>query len=282
MARVRTPSISDSGPVRIRVETDTNSGNKVDAFTYFEDGTGSAGAIGTVTWVEMVGNYWSSSREWGTGSISFIEPTDIHYWELITDTMDSCQSYTWSTAKETNPLELETEQIQIDSGAARIALELDDTSMSYAAELNPGDYTNNGWYDLSALEDGPLEGMEIANFVRLSDSFTVQQPAIEGNSPPNIQRNQTIRWSGANADWILIEMAVMDSTGSAIQDLIQCVATDDGVFSVDGSLFSSWPNNRQVNVYVAAVVEETSVLPFNNAESRITGTYILMGAGFSQ
>ena len=124
--------------------------------------------------------------------------------------------------------------------------------------------------------------MTVDNLLRAGQAFSVSQPAIQGNVPPNISRNQTIRWSGSNADWMLILIAVVDSSGSSIESVVQCIARDDGEFTIDGSKFSSWPTNRQVNVYVGAVKEQGGNLPFNNAESRIVGTYLMLGAGFSQ
>ena len=80
----------------------------------------------------------------------------------------------------------------------------------------------------------------------------------------------------------MIYMVVMNSAGTGYESIVQCIAEDDGEFTVNGNLLSSWPTNRQVNLYVAAVKEQGGNLPHNNAESRIVGSYFLIGAGFSQ
>ena len=274
-----TPS-STTGSVSVVVTTQTHTGSLSNAFTYYDDATGTGGVLGSLSWYELVGNYWSSSDAWGDASASFIQPADFHYWEFYTDSMDSCQLDTFLTSESLYVFDLEAGSIQLSTGSTSITLPWDESTLSYGLELSSGQYISNGWYDLEPLTDGPLAGLTMENMFRAGQSFSVSQPAIQGNAPPNISRSQTVRWSNANADWMLIYIAVMNSAGTAFESIVQCIAADDGEFTVNGNLLSSWPTNRQVNLYVAAVKEQGGNLPHNNAESRIVGSYFLVEAGW--
>ena len=112
--------------------------------------------------------------------------------------------------------------------------------------------------------------------------MSVSQPAIQGNNPPNISRNQSFRWTSGGADWILLYRVMLDASQQNVEQGIICVLSDDGVFDVSSTMFSSWPTNRQVNILFTAVQEDHQILPHNNSESRIAGMYQMVGAGFSQ
>ena len=111
---------------------------------------------------------------------------------------------------------------------------------------------------------------------------TVTVPAITGDAVPYIDRAQAFSWSPTGADWVLITMGVLDSTGAGYAEVVNCVAMDDGRFTMDGDQFSSWPTGRQVNVFVGTVYESTPALPWNNGRGALFGLARVYGAGFSQ
>ena len=58
-----------------------------------------------------------------------------------------------------------------------------------------------------------------------------------------------------------------------------CVVSDDGHFTMNGSLFTSWPSGRQVDVVFTRAYESSTTLPHNNSQSRIIGEHTLMLIG---
>ena len=63
---------------------------------------------------------------------------------------------------------------------------------------------------------------------------------------------------------------------------INCIASDDGNFTLDGSAFSGWPVGRVVDVYFTRVFEQNTIMPHNNGIARIVGQHSLHGAAVSQ
>ncbi len=282
-----TPAVAEEGTRSVSVITDTHGGKLKDSFDYYQDGTGLAGAIGSIFWYDYVGNYWGgSSQTDGFAELTLIVPTDFHYWQFFVPTMDTCQPYggTYSYSGDLYVYELGVSSLTITpSSGAATTLAWDEASLFFTADpIASNQYTKNAWYDLSAPTGGPLAGMGVEDVLRAGGNVTVTQPAIQGNNPPDIYRNQSVRWTAGDADWIIIYMLMLDATQTSIEQGIICVVSDDGVFDVNSSEFTSWTTGRQVNILFTPVRETTTILPHNNAESRVAGMYQMVGAGFSR
>jgi hypothetical protein len=82
-------------------------------------------------------------------------------------------------------------------------------------------------------------------------------------------------------------LARLDPNTLNYSDEINCVAYDDGSFTIDGSQWNGWQvgdllNPVQIDVYFTRVVEQTSLLPHNNTYGRVVGEYTLVGGAFAQ
>ncbi|MFT5683118.1 MAG: hypothetical protein ACI8RZ_004045 [Myxococcota bacterium] len=282
-----TPPADEESTKSVTVITDTHGGKLKDAFDYFEDGTGLAGAVGSIFWYDYVGNYWGgTSAGEGFAEMSFIVPTDFHYWQFFVPTIDTCQPYggTYAYSGELLVYELGVSSLTVTPSSGNpTTLAWDKNSLFFTADPIAGNqYTKNALYDLTAPTDGPLAGMAVQDFFRAGGDVTVSQPAIQGSNAPDIYRNQSFRWTAGNADWIMIYMLVLDASQTNVDQGIICVVSDDGAFDVSSTEFSAWPTGRQVNILFTPALELRTTLPHNNSESRIAGMYQMVGAGFSR
>ena len=282
-----TPASAEEITKSVSVVTDTHGGKLKDAFDYYQDGTGLAGAIGSVFWYDYVGNYWKSTGGTsGYAELTFIVPTDFHYWEFYVPTMDTCQpydgSYTYSGEVLVYDLDVSALTIAPSSGSPTSMAWNESTLFFSTDPIASNQYTKNAWYDLQAPGSGFLADMAVEDILRTSGNVTITQPAIQGNNPPNIDRNQAFRWTAGDADWIVIYMLMIDASNTSIEQGIICVVSDDGAFDVNTNEWSSWPTGRQVNILFTPAREETTILPHNNSESRVAGMYQMVGAGFSR
>ncbi|MDG1483541.1 MAG: IPT/TIG domain-containing protein [Myxococcota bacterium] len=284
---VITPEVTSESTRSVTVITDTHGGKLKNAFDYYQDGAGLAGAIGSIFIYDYVGNYWKGGGATeGFAELTFVVPTDFHYWEFYAPTMDSCQPYGGSYAYggELLVYELGVSALTVTpSSGTPTSLTWDEKSLFFRADSIAGNqYTKNAFYDLTALSGGALSGMAVNDILRAGGDVTVSQPAIQGNNPPDISRNQSFRWSSGSADWILIYMLMYDTKQQNIEQGIICVVADDGMFDISSSEFSSWPTGRRVDILFTPVREYNTILPHNDSESRIAGMYQMYGAGFSR
>lgn len=285
---VETPEYAGSGSVDVRVETDSAFGLAPGGFRYNEDASGKAGAIGEIYWVDGVGNYWDPSppEGFGGGDVYFVDAADVHWWEVYVSSLDSCLNlYSGSAALPASPVDPGLTNITLESTTGRtIDLSWSASYASYSGELaTESDYVRNGNYTLSDMSTSDVPTEAVSNFFKGADDLSVTSPNITGSTPPNVSRSQSFRWSSSvSADWITLQLFLVNSAGTDYDDGIICFAQNDGEFTIPSNAWSSWPTNRQVNIFVGASVEPTGTLTHNGAESRVAGTWLLFGAGFSR
>ena len=287
--RIETQSIEGEGWASLSVtEPDGSSAEVENGFHFWQDGTGLTGATGYYQWVEPVGEYWSSGvppEGWGGSMVHFIVPTAFHWWNWYTDTMDTCH--------DSETVSYDGEILVYDLGESAIALKNEiggHTVLNYDAaalgfskdELTRSDFKLNQSYELQPFEEPDSPAGSIAGFIETTSSFDVTAPNIDSSIVPYISRSQTVSWSTSGADAVWIEFALLNSTATAIQQSVICIASDDGSFTIPASAWTSWPTDRQVNVTVSKVVESGTVMPHNNSEARVSTFYTIFGAGFSQ
>ena len=231
-----------------------------------------------------MGGYWTGSDQWGSATVYFVTPTDFHWWQLYAPAMDTCRTDTYKDSTEIYLLEPNASSITLSSTSGTpITLNWDDEFGGYVDdELTAAQWVDNGWYSMEIAGSDYLPDMTAPDFMRASSTMNVISPAISGSTAPRISRAQTFTWNADSADWIMIMLGLTNSTGTGYEQFIYCVANNDGSFNVDSSQWSSWTTNRQVDVYFGRVTESGDTLPHNNSQSRVNGTYFMVGAGFSQ
>jgi IPT/TIG domain len=281
---VETPSASAEGYVDVTVATDDGSGSLTSGFQYLTDGTGLAGAMGTVEWVHYNGSYWDGgTTDYGSAYIIFTEPTDAHWWDIYAP-LDSCEDESYEFSGDIYAIDQSVSSITLTpSTGSAITATWDANYYGYLDDtLANNQFSQNGSYDLGTVTGDYYPPFSVSGFVKTPTSFSVSTPAISGTTPPNITRSQTINWTAGSADRVLIMMGLVNSAGTDYDQFIYCVATDDGAFAVPSSTWTSWPSDRQVNIWVGKAMESGALLDFNNSESRVLGIYWNFGAGFSR
>jgi hypothetical protein len=279
------PAQDEEGPVDVSVIIDSQGGMLEDGFYYLSDGAGLAGSLGWSRWSELTGGYWNGSYSAGFMSFLFIQPLDLHTWELVVPSLDSCVRDGEYSYGNIYILDIGVDTLELYPQVGN-SFSISYNPSTYFYELNPlseQSYVAGSWYDLGDVSGGLLDGLGgVENFFRNSNPPVVLEPAISGDVAPTIYQNQTFRWTAGGSDWIEITIAINDATTGEYSQMVTCAVADDGEFQIDPSLFTSWPLSTQVDIYFTGVRESGSLLPFNGSESRIAGEYRLIGAGFSQ
>jgi hypothetical protein len=283
---VTTPRQSAEGQVDVSVETSSGSGTLTSGFTYYEDGTGKVGIVGSMDWFHTVGTYWSSTPT-DTGSALFFlsVPATLQYWELFAPTLDSCRSeYSYSGSISYYEPALANAALSIPTGGT-LTLPWDAAQGAfYDPVINSAQFVQGGTYDLQSMTPDGFPTFAVPDVLTVPSSFTVTGPNIAGSTPPNITRSAfNISWTGSGGDAIVLYLGKRDSTGATPWDeLVTCAVRDDGSFTVPSSTFSSWTTGRYVDIVVGRMKLPTGTIPYNNADSGFAGIYWVWGLGRMQ
>ncbi len=84
-------------------------------------------------------------------------------------------------------------------------------------------------------------------------------------------------WTGSGGDYMLIEIYRYGT--SSVEDVVTCVARDDGSFLVPGSAFTDWTILSQITFVVGRATTSDVVLPHNRGRSEVLGVAWVQGAG---
>lgn len=302
--RVSTPMASVEATAEVRVDMDAGFGISPIGFHYFEDGTNQSGAFGQVEMIEFLGGYWldgngnpiTNGAKEGSFFIGFHQPADFQWWQFYTPTMDSCAKagidadgddiydnndyYTYSgeimvTDIGTNTLTLSSQSIQTLS---RGSSSTEDINYFFyqVAGLPEAAIIDNSFFSLD-IPSGTLEGLNIPQFARASKRTVPSSPVMTGADPMAISSTQTFTWNPSGGDWIQIQMYHRNSLGF-VDSNIRCIAQDDGVFTIS-NFHQNWVYGETIYIMFSRIFESNTRLPYNNAESRVTGVYTVIGAG---
>lgn len=282
---VRTPSVSEEGLYSVTVRAAAGEGALESGFVFWTDGAGLSGTLGAIEFTEQVGSYWSGSGgvTFGSAAIYFVAPTGIEWYELFAPTLDTCRneaSYSFGGTIEIYDPGVSSIQL---TGSRSMNLSWDSEYGYYAlAELTTSQWAANASYDLQPMSGGGFPALTVSGIAATAPAPTLYSPAIGGSTPPDISPNPTFSWAATGADWVLITMGIWDSGNTGYQEVINCVARDDGSFRVDTGQFSQWPYDRQIDVYFGPARKATGTLPWNNAQSGVIGLTRIYGAGFTR
>jgi hypothetical protein len=284
--RIETDEFEGEGWGSISViQPDGASDEVTDGFHFWQDGTGLAGALGVYQWVQIVGGYWTPGGPTGIGfgSVFFMVPQDLHFWDFIAEGTDSCVNSSYTSPTTFDPYDFGTASVAVkNSSGGRTVLNWNAESLGFLNEdLTSSDVRSGHSYALEPISGADAPEAGTASFIETPSTFTVSSPALSGASVPYISRGQSFTWASGGADMVMIEMFRLNADATAVDETVQCIVWDDGNFTVPASAWPSWPTGRQINVYVSKMKESSATLSYNNSESRMTGFYSVMGAGFS-
>jgi len=282
---VTVPAQAEDGALDVFVETDDGAGELVEGYFYFRDGTGLTGATGYYEWYSFTGGYWEGvPTDFGSAYLAFIDPIDFHWWEYYAPSTDTCvDSDSYDPDISRSSFDFGASTLTVSSGAISTALTWDSEAFAFVKEsLSRADFSEDGWYTAQSTDGASILTDGIPNLFRTGSDFSFISPAIDGNSVPRISRSQSFRWNASGADKTLLILAMFNSLGNDLEQVVFCALTDDGNFSVPSTIWNSWPTNRQISIYAGRYMEQGATLPYNNSEARIGGTYFKVGAAITQ
>ncbi|MEQ1569896.1 MAG: hypothetical protein ABMA64_29955, partial [Myxococcota bacterium] len=250
-------------------------------FQYWADGTGATGLWGWVGYLEMVGDYWVDPADSAYAELGFTEPYEGSLQDGYSPTLDTCLlgvgAYDPPTYYDTGAA-----VITLTSGTRTIALVPQPLAPgAFSADvLEPLDQVLPGAvYDLDPVAgSADWPGFDVPAAVQVPPAFAVTGPDLDAADPPLVGKNQlTFTWEGAAGDFVALYLVRM--IGGTTPDVsVTCAATDDGSFTVPGSIWPEWDAGDYVFVQLGRVYESSGALPHDNSDNRLAGIYWVMGA----
>ncbi len=277
---VTSPSASGEGSVDVQVTTDADSGRADDAFYYFEDATGQAGMVGNIVWYEYVGNFWKDPTPFGEAWVSIMVPDDFHLWDWYAPSTDSCVDDTWTSSDKIYVYELDVNSVTIrPSSGSSTNLSWDSFALQYYNDdLSGNQFQTNANYDIDTITSSKMVPIEVTRLAQTPSTFSFTQPSMTGTAPERVSRSSfNIRWSGSGGDRMLIMAFMYNAAGNAVEQSIYCVANDDGSFQIPSSAWSGYSSGRYVMLALQRMKEGGGTIEYNNSESRVVGSYTIIG-----
>jgi hypothetical protein len=268
----------------VSVTTDGGAGTLTSGFTYYEDGTGKLGIIGSMEWIHYVGSYWGGTpSDDGSASFFLAPPTDIEYWELYSRTLDSCGSeYVGPDLYYYEPA-LSSASLTLPTGGT-LRMPWDTTNGTFAATaVSSAQYVQGGSYDLDPMTPDGYPLFDVPDVLTLPSSFSVSVPNIGGGTPPNLTRSGfNLAWNGSGGDAMVAILALRNADQTDWDETLTCAMRDDGAFTVPSATWTRWTSGRYVDILVGRMTMPSGVVPYNNADSGFAGIYWNYGLGRTQ
>ena len=176
MIRVETTAFSGEGWATVEVvNPDGSFGTEANGFHFWMDGTGQAGALGILQWLDVVGGYWSPGGPtgFGVGTVYFTQPNDHETWDFFAPGMDQCVDDSWTSGITFAAYDFGVSSMRLQSTTSTV-LPWDSEIMGFTKdELTASDYGPGRDYTLQAIlgDESPVE--ETAYFVETPLSVTV-------------------------------------------------------------------------------------------------------------
>lgn len=287
-ARVRTPAQAGEGAVAVVVSSGSDSKTVDEGFTYYADGTGLAGVIGTMTWVDIVGSYWADPPiDEGYSWFFFNTPLEFDWGEIYASGLDQCQSeYTWSGTIEDVYDPGSGATATVGAGAKSIDYTWNRTDVQFdAGTLSASGLTFGGDYDLTGFAPtSDLPAFTMSDLVSMPQAFSVSAPRVDSDVPPQVSEGFSLAWTHPDAaDGVLVQLQLRGSNGTSVQESVSCWLRDDGAHNVPANVWNTqWAAGRQLDIFVTRYTAGSGTVPFNNADSAMAGEYIVYGAAFTK
>lgn len=255
------------------------------------DATGLVGAIGEFAMFKVVGGYWAE-EDYRRASLSFIEPApEWTFWKYWAPELDSCLHID-SAGRESFTYDPGLEKLDTKGGTVTL------TELSYTSfdldwnrndlvyeryDIPAAQYIAGGVYTMDIDGSAVLPDSRVAGAYYLPEPFQVTSPPIDGMELQDITLPVAVRWTGgAPAEAVLIQIGMLNASGTTFEEQVYCAARDDGSFEVPEKLWTSWAPGRTVNIIVGRYLTGDGTLPWNNASVGTVGQYYLYGAGTSR
>lgn len=286
-----TPAADKDDWVAVKVEgADGSSARANKSFQYWPDGDGLTGLWGEFWRLDYMGTYWAPAGG-GTGpynppplagaAMVFLEPASFEYQDVWAAGMNQC-------AVDYNP---PLNATSINTGLGSVTLSSGSTTLNLgpSADLanyfettpNASTWVAGGTWTLEA--DGSADnwpGFELNNIATFPSAPTITSPAMNSGTIPTATRNTTFSWSSTgSADYVVMWLARSEDAGATIAEVMTCVATDDGSFTLDGTMWSGWDTlDGVVLAQIGRVTVSGNRLPHNDADNGLAAVSWVYGA----
>jgi hypothetical protein len=275
------------GATEVRVATAGGEAALEDAFTYYADGTGKIGVLGSLSYYHYLGTYWSGIPEdYGYALMYMTEPADFDWSEMYGATLDTCSSsYVFDGGDIT--LLSTGGTASLTGGAGAIDLTWKKNYGYYLnGDLTSDDVSANTTWGFTFTPDEELPAFDVADFVTMPGALTITSPNLDSDQAPQVSKSFEVRWNGAAGDGAVVVVGLYASGAPEYAELLTCVVKDDGSFTIPNGAWSvAWPSaaeGRQVDIMVGRYAASTATLPPNNAGSMFVGEYWARGAAFAK
>lgn len=278
---VETPSQTTAGAYDVVVE-DPNTGDDTlsNAFTYYLDGTGKYGVVGSFTYLDYVGAGWQSDADSGTAFMLVLADPSAHsYWENFAPTMDTCRSNYSPTFQYSVVAPASAPAISIANASGdSVNLTYDSTGNAWSkSPFTSTSFAFNDNYDVTIPDLDGFPASVINNGVTTPGSFRVTSPNLDGAQVPSTTKNNlSLSWTGSGGDYMIASMSlysINDTTLSNELERVTCVISDDGSFPVPANVWTRWAANEIVVIEFSRISVSRGIIGFNNATSGVVGSY---------
>jgi hypothetical protein len=273
---VHTPAVSEAGWVDVDLLQGGSEERLLGAYRYLDldDASGLVGAMGALQWFDHVGEYWSSgTRDYGMLQLWIPSaPSATPYRELFASTPDSCVSDGFAVDSSAG-LDLQGSAAGI-TGADGTDLRpaWNPYERRYELDIRSGELGSDAIFDLSLTGLWDLPDFTVEGFARTPAPFSLSAPAMVGRTPISLERDELdLRWDEIEAEWVVVYIARLSADGHQQLEILSCLATNDGAFSVPSEAWSGWQTGNQLYTYVGALREAQATVPLNNGDSSVAG-----------
>ena len=290
-----TPEAGEAGTVNVVLDSNGETAKLSDGFTYYAEGAGLPGMVGSLQWIDIVGDYWSDTPiDYGFAYFFPIIPAAFDWGLVFAPTIDDCSSDdpddTYSYSPSLLPYDLGSgSRASIDAAGKTIDFTWDNSGGQFVNDnVAAGEFAAGATYDLTEFDPSNTDevpSFTMTDFVRTPASFTVNVPNISGGTAPQVSRTMSIAWSGgAAADGVFITLRLMNPAGDAWQETVSCWAADDGEFNIPSDAFkTSWPSSpRQLDILISRFKLASGTIPHDSSDSAVIGQYTVYGAAFTK
>lgn len=287
-----TPAADKEDWVAIKVEgADGTSARSNKSFQYWADGDGQVGLWGELWRLDYLGTYWVGAGG-GTGpynppplagaAMVFLEPAAIRYQDVWSAGMNQC-AVDYNPVLNASSINTGLGSVTITSGSSSVNLGPSVDLLDYfEATPNASTWAEGGTW---TLESDPSSdnwpGFELPSLATFPSKPTVTLPAMNSGTIPTGVRNTVFSWStdGGTGDYVVMWLARSEDGGANIAEVMTCVATDDGSFTLDGTMWSGWDTlDGVVLAQVGRVNISGNRLPHNDSDNEIAAVSWVYGA----
>ena len=276
---------NDRQPVPVEVTNANGSAIEPELWTYWNDRTNYAGAIGGLGVSTKVGSYPSVLKnidEGATfGAVLLTENTvpsvpDPAYPSIYTSNgLDSCVSDSTVSGIAYNLLPVDHSSMTLQQVSTGQEIEL---SQSAPGQLNPAEWKPmepETRYSIYLKDSEQWPDISIEDSVYLPSIPNVTAPNIYGTSPPSVDpKGMNLRWSSTATSVDYLTVMLGDPDTAAVQ--VICFLQDDGEYTFHSSMASLLP--EVATLFVCRSWEDVAEVSFNNGYSRIAGLNCAVGA----